>query len=78
MAIRFELMFNNGTLILYVPADKIAIFGNDGFDKTHSIPDGSVFTVGVDCMIDPETGDKVSTGMTDELLSHIHPGKTGR
>ena len=71
MPIRFELMFNNGILILQVPSDGIAAFGNDGFPAKHSLPDGAVFTIGVDCMIDSESGDRVSTGMSDEILRHL-------
>ena len=71
MPIRFELMFTNGTLILKVPPDAIAAFGNDGFPATHTLPDGSVFTIGVECMIDSESGDRLSTGMSDEILRHL-------
>ena len=71
MAIRFELMFNNGTIILRVPPDGIAVFGNDGFAAKHSLPDGAMFTIGVECMIDSESGDRISTGMSDEILRHL-------
>jgi hypothetical protein len=30
-----------------------------------------VFTIGVECMIDSESGDKISTGMSDEILRHL-------
>ena len=75
MPIRFELMFHNGIVILSVPPEGIAVYGNDGFDKKHSIPDGAAYTVAVEHMVDPETGDRLSVGMSDELLSHIHPGR---
>ena len=72
MSIRFELTLYNGTVILNVPAEGIVIYGNDGFKKRHSIPDGAVFNAAVEYMADPETGDRLSSGMTEELLRHIH------
>lgn len=71
MPIRFELMFTNGTILLRVPPEGISVIGNDGFPCKHSLPDEAVFTVGVECMIDSESGDKVSTGMSDEILRHL-------
>ena len=71
MPIRFELMFNNGTIILRVPPEGIYVIGNDGFPCKHSLPDGAVFTMGVETMIDSESGERVSTGMSDEILRHL-------
>jgi hypothetical protein len=71
MPIRFELMFTNGTIILRVPPEGISVIGNDGFPCSHSLPDGAVFTIGVEMMIDGESGEKVSTGMSEEILRHL-------
>ena len=71
MAIRFELMFTNGNIILHVPPEAIAVYGNDGFPARHTLPDGAVFTVAVEGMIDGETGERLSTGMSDEILRHV-------
>jgi hypothetical protein len=71
MAIRFELMFNNGNIILQVPPDGIVVYGNDGFLAKHSLPDGAVFTMAVEAMVDGESGERVSTGMSDEILRHL-------
>jgi hypothetical protein len=71
MPIRFELMFNNGTIVLHVPPEKIVVYGNDGFPSTHTLPDGAVFTIAVEAMIDGESGERLSTGMSDEILRHV-------
>jgi hypothetical protein len=71
MAIRFELMFDNGNMILQVPPEGIAVYGNDGFPSTHTLPDGAVFTIAVEGMIDGESGERISTGMSDEILKRL-------
>ena len=71
MPIRFELMFDNGNIILQVPPEAIAVYGNDGFLAAHTLPDGAVFTVSAAGMIDGESGEQLSTGMSDEILRHL-------
>lgn len=71
MPIRFELMFQNGIIILRVEPEGISVTGNDGFPCKHSLPDGAVFTMSVECMVDSESGDRISTGMSDEILRHL-------
>jgi hypothetical protein len=79
MPIRFELMFDNGNMILQVPPEAITVYGNDGFPSKHTLPDGAVFTIAVEAMIDGESGERISTGMSDDILRHLsstHKPKT--
>ena len=78
MPIRFELMFTNGTIILQVPPEAISVTGNDGFPCKHSLPDGSAFTLGIECMIDGDSGERVSTGMSEEILRHLTSARQPR